>query len=69
MRAVSVLLLLTATRQQLCSLAGPPECETFGGDDEGRREKSYEPGVVRTLDTLLKREVLYQLSYGPKIKI
>ena len=29
--------------------------------------KKYEPGWVRTIDTRLKRAVLYQLSYGPPL--
>ena len=27
--------------------------------------QNYEPGWIRTIDTRLKRAVLYQLSYGP----
>jgi site-specific DNA recombinase len=30
-------------------------------------QTSGEPGEIRTLDPLLKRQLLYQLSYGPKI--
>ena len=44
------------------AVGGKPETATASYFFIG---KKYEPGWIRTIDTRLKRAMLYQLSYGP----